>query len=107
MSEYTIHSLRDLVEKVIAHPPVAPQRPLPEAFCDLWNTHPASKGEGVERNWQASVERWETSGLTIEEMAEFLDYILTRPDIPGNERWTYFCGCCWRATRGPKTGGKA
>lgn len=107
MSKYSSYPRNLVVEQVIAHRPDDRRRPLPEVFCELWNTHPASRGEGVTSNWQVTVERWENAGLTIEEMTEFLDYILTRPDIPGDDRWKYFCGCCWGATRGRKTGGAA
>ena len=46
--------------------------------------------------WRDSVERFVALGLPEEELHRFVRVAMTR-SIPIDERFRFFCGCCWRA----------
>ena len=49
--------------------------------------------------WQSSVGRWLDLGLTVELIDEAISAAVGRSNIPRNDRWAYFAGCCWGVIR--------
>jgi len=53
-----------------------------------------------DRDWQQSVERFLELGLDSQDLHELI-VVAMMGKAPNNQKWKYFCGCCWReiATR--------
>ncbi len=58
-----------------------------------------SAGERVhvprDRGWRNTVERFITLGLIVEELANLVS-VTMYGKAQNDEKWKYFCGCCWR-----------
>lgn len=51
---------------------------------------------GVPNGWRQSVERFVSLGLPEEEMHRLIRVAMEKP-VPADEKFRFFCGCCWRA----------
>lgn len=48
-------------------------------------------------DWPDTVRRLHSLGLDTESMIDFVGKSMRRNGVANDEKWTYFCGCCWRA----------
>ncbi|OZC54879.1 hypothetical protein CH289_07930 [Rhodococcus sp. RS1C4] len=69
-----------------------------QEFLELWNQWTREvDGGGRETNplpndWKLSVDRFEDSGLNIEDFDELIDVAMLSRSA---DKFTYFCGCAW------------
>lgn len=66
-----------------------------EAFVAHWPDDTDPTCFGAPSTWRESVERFLSSGLSQEELAECVGVALRSPARNGNV-WRYFCGVAWR-----------
>lgn len=67
-----------------------PSPPFPTKRIER-HTYPAPAG------WRQSVERFFAAGLPEEEIHRLIKVTMERRGLPLDERFRFFCGCCWRA----------
>lgn len=69
-------------------------------FDDLWLRYRTDEGRGEpasrDQNWELSVERFISLGLNHGDFSRLVLVALSAPGVPLDDRWRYFCGCCWR-----------
>jgi len=71
------------------------------AFDAIWHewdyTH---KDRTVEvprpTDWRGTIEMFITNGLSLDDLARFIDAAMGKPHLRNSEVFRYFCGCCWR-----------
>lgn len=71
------------------------------AFESVWQDWTYSvgnerRGIPLPNDWRASVTRWLAAGLSVEDFKHLVRVAMEGP-APVNEKWRYFCGCCWRS----------
>lgn len=75
---------------------------LKEEFRDLWIdwTWTDKYGEKhtvpMDPNWEYSVEQWLIRGLDLRDLQRLIPVTMTNTKVVKTEKWTYFCGCCWK-----------
>lgn len=53
-------------------------------------------GWSVDHNWRESLATFRSRGLDDATLGWLAAVAVTRPLLPDEARWRYFCGCCWR-----------
>lgn len=48
-------------------------------------------------DWQDSLERFVELQLDSDEMVRLIGKTMRNQKVINTEKWTYFCGCCWKA----------
>lgn len=81
---------RDLIEFMVDE--------VDEAWSD-WKIGPPGEGVEIARaaDWLDSVERFIELQLDTAEMIRLIGRTMRNKKVIPSEKWTYFCGCCWRA----------
>lgn len=51
-----------------------------------------------DRQWNTTVETFASAGLTLDELAYFID-VAMNSRATTYQKWKYFCGCCWGEIR--------
>lgn len=64
-----------------------------------WSFGPPGEQVEIPRpsDWRNSVERFLELGLDSVEMTAHIDRAMNNTKVIVGEKWTYFCGCCWRS----------
>jgi hypothetical protein len=81
----------DLQVNVVQGPVVAPLAPPPPTYRTETHTVP------MDPNWQESVARFLSLGLTMDDLERYIRITMSKSPMQLDERFRYFCGCCWRA----------
>lgn len=72
-----------------------------DRFDWMWVDWKVGGPEGAEiprqTDWRESIERFLGAGLDVDEMVRLIGVAMRKPTVNHEDRWTYFCGCCWRA----------
>lgn len=50
----------------------------------------------LDENWQESITRFLSLGLTVDRMRSLIRIAMTKPRLRTDETFRYFCGCAWR-----------
>lgn len=72
-----------------------------EEFQASWNrwqydVNGGTKPVDLPTDWEDSVSRWLTEGLTPDDLRPLVDIAMRKPGVKLGERWKYFCGVVWR-----------
>ena len=68
-----------------------------KAAARAWHSWTDAQNNTVpaDQNWLASLERFLSLGLSVQDMSYFIKVTMeSRAAIAG--KWRYFCGCCWK-----------
>jgi hypothetical protein len=61
------------------------------SYDHLNERHPVPKGA----NWRNTLDRFLSAGLDVEDLTRFIDIAMGSRAVI-DEKWRYFCGCCWK-----------
>lgn len=53
----------------------------------------------VDDNWLISIATFSSRGLKSASMGWLVGVAQSRVDVPKEDRWKFFCGCCWKMIR--------
>lgn len=70
------------------------------AFEEMWDQWTVG-GRMVPRadRWADSVRVWVSNGLNIDDLTHFTDVAMRNSAVNREDKWRYFCGCCWKESR--------